>query len=444
MAGEQFKNCLNTKEMKFLKSKNENSKWAWLTLLLVGIISLGVISCSEDEDNNLTPDGGVEAESGYLQVYQVRTPSGVVMYANIGESFPDKIDLSNSIELGSNIGVVASGDNFFVINTNAQTISKWEIDKSTIEANVTGVLSYASLGLTGFVPIAFIDDSKAVLAGFFDGVIAEFNSETMEITETRQIQPLMPGSSNGVSASITSNGIGLENGKVMYSFQHVVEGNCCDFPFDEPTPFMAIYDPSSGSVEYISDERLPIGGLFSTSDANGNWYMSPNYYLEVNRHYFGLDDRYAKYYTIRVDPNGNIDPSFECELSSAITIDYGGQINAVLGNEILVNYQDIDTWPSAYSDRWNWWGNPDFTNNTVIDMTTNATKPFTAFDDYSLGSFYITTIDGDNYFVATTLPEGADVSNQQGDLLRQVSFDEFVLVTEGAPSFNVQNVAKLW
>ncbi|MEM6843489.1 MAG: hypothetical protein AAF632_14775 [Bacteroidota bacterium] len=429
--------------MKIFKSKNSvntGPRWAWTTMLLIGAIAIGMFSCNEDEDSDLTPDpgDGQEAESGWLHAYWVQQPNGTrPFYVQVDERLPAKVDLSAAVELGVGVAPIPSDDGFFTINTNASTISKWEVDKSTFELSVSSAFSYASTGAQPVSLPIFLSDDQGFITDLQEGIVVEFNPEIMEITKIHSVEPVTPASGEGYRVRLFDGDV-LDNGKIFHSIEYTVEGVCCEFPFQEPTPYLAIFDPTTGQVEYKTDPRLPIGGRFTTVDADGFNYISPNEYTAVNRHYFNLNgmDGFDKYFLFRLDGNGNIDEGYTYDLTSILDIDYGGQVNAVQGDEFLVTYNDIDEWPEAYDDRWNWWGDPEFSRISVVNSSTNDVKPFTGLSNFSLGGYYIGTVEGFNYWSAA--------GENSGALVRQVSFDNFEVVTEVPSGSNMSIIGKLW
>jgi hypothetical protein len=47
-----------------------SKKWAWLTMLLIGMITVGITSCDDDDNNmNPDPDNGQEVESAFFIVF---------------------------------------------------------------------------------------------------------------------------------------------------------------------------------------------------------------------------------------------------------------------------------------------------------------------------------------------------------------------------------------
>ncbi|MEM6738292.1 MAG: hypothetical protein AAF620_19710 [Bacteroidota bacterium] len=427
--------------MKTFNSKNlskTSRKWAWMTMLLIGVTSVGITSCSEDDNSEITTVDEVEAESAFLQVYQNSTPGGRITYIRVTETIPEIADITQSIELGTEITIKTFGGQIFAVNPDASTITKWVVDKSSLELSVASVLSFASSGISSTRSLTFASETQAFLFDVVEGVLLELNPESMEITKTHDIGSALPGGSDGMRIGV-NEGFLLNSGKVVWSVSYVADNGCCINPIPENVPSVGVFDPTTDQFTYKYDDRLYGGGSASVND-NGTVYISPNAYIAMNYHYFNILGE-PRYYTLRLDDNGDFDTSFEFELTEVIDIDYGGYLVAKNGDEILVDYYDIDEWAEAWDDRWNWWGNSLYDKASVINLETKEVAPFTGFDNYSNGGNFINNIDGVNYFGGYNW---IDNVGWESDLLKQESFESFTVVTKGSAGVSIGDFVKLW
>ncbi|MEM0941316.1 MAG: hypothetical protein AAGI25_16245 [Bacteroidota bacterium] len=426
-----------------MKNFNKNKKWAWATMLFIGLVAFGITSCSDDE-NNVTPVEG-EAESAILQVVSVVTPGGSsVQYARVTPEILNEFDISQAVELGTGVSVKAFEDDMFVINSSASTITKYSIDRSSLELKVQDILSFASTGLTSTRTLVFASSTRAFISDLNEGVILEFNPESMEITTTLNVPVPVPNAPSNLNVAIFQAFL-LNSGKVVWPIDYNAGPSCCDNPVPtEGVPAIAVFDPSTNQLTYKSDPRLPLGNR-SFQSGDGTVYLGAAPWLGFFQNYFGsLPD--ANYNLIRLDDNGDFESTgFDAE--NVLEIDYGGNIQSAQGDEALIRYQNIDAWPESYDDRWNWWGDPAFNFDVVVSLSDNTFRPFNEFDEYTLGVVSIGNVDGQNYYAAYTATsigfEGGD-QEQTVDLIRQESFDNFTTVQTIPFDAGIVLVTRLW
>ncbi|MEM9389691.1 MAG: hypothetical protein AAGA02_04410, partial [Bacteroidota bacterium] len=121
-----------------------NSKRTWTTMLAIGVISFGIYSC--DDDDTSIEQAVEEAESAWVYGFGFDTPSGYVSYMGVYEQIPEQADKATAVELGSSASVFSYGENAFIWDSEAVTMTRWSIDKSSLELSVDAILSLASTG----------------------------------------------------------------------------------------------------------------------------------------------------------------------------------------------------------------------------------------------------------------------------------------------------------
>ncbi|MEM6737162.1 MAG: hypothetical protein AAF620_13950 [Bacteroidota bacterium] len=420
-----------------------NKKQAWASMLLLGVIFVGIFSCSTDDSTDIATEEA-EAESAYFQYYRNETPGGSVIYINVNENIPEVADLSTSVELGIEVVAIPFGENIYTIDGNASTVTKWQVDRSSLGLSVTDLFSIASTGVVSSIgfgeyttrTIVFASDTQAFIANLLEGSILEWNPTTMEIVKTHKVDPVVPAGDDYYIDIF--RGLALEGGKVAWSLDHYPPETCCDLNFAESLPILAVLDPATGDFSYKYDDRMPYGGL-ATTFADGNAYMSSSRYVGMTNNYFDTDKE-SDHYMLKIDSDGNFDPSFEFNISAVADIGWGGQVLTLQGNEILVDYHAISEWPEAFDDRWNWWGTTGINEVKVINIETNQTRDFTGFADYNGGFWPWGVLEGANYYAGYNYEDG----DTKADLLKQNSFDDIVVVTTAPDGIFIEGIARLW
>ena len=430
--------------MKYTKVKLMNSRW--LSALLMLVTAFGSMSCQDDDvaSEDMTPDEQ-EVESAILQVISVTTPGGTsVQYASVTPEILDDFDISQAVELGTGVAVTYFEDDMYVINSSASTITKYSVDRSTLELQVEDILSFASTGITSTRTLVFASSTRAFLSDLLEGSILEFNPESMEITTTYNVPVPVTDIPANLNVFIFQ-GFLLNGGNVVWPIDYNAGGTCCDDPVPlEVMPSVAVFDPTTNQLTYKSDPRLPLGNR-SFQGGDGTVYLGAAPWLGFFQNYFGsLPGAY--YNLVRLDANGDFESSgFSAE--GLLDIDYGGNIQSAQGDEVLIRYQDIDAWPESYDDRWNWWGDPAFNFDVVVNLADNTFRTFDQFDEYSLGVVNVGNIDGQNYFAAyTAVSVGFEDGDQQQtvELIRQESFDNFTPVQTLPFDAGINLITRLW
>ncbi|MEM8894645.1 MAG: hypothetical protein AAGC88_08715, partial [Bacteroidota bacterium] len=275
-----------------------------------------------------------------------------------------------------------------------------------------------------------------------EGTILEFSPETMEIVTSFGVPVPVPNAPENLNVYVFGSYL-LNDGKVVWTIDYNAGGACCDDPVPmDVMPSIAVFDPTTNQLTYKSDPRVPLGNR-SYQGGDGSVYLCAAPWLGFFQNYFGSLPN-ANYHTLRLDDNGDFEAnSFAAE--GLIDVDYGGNITSAQGDEVLIRYQDIDAWPESYGDRWNWWGDPAFNRDVIVNVATNTFRSFNQFEEYSIGVVDVGNIDGNNYFAGyTALTIGFDDQQQGVELVRQESFDNFTAVQSLPNNTNIVLIKRLW
>ena len=157
------------------------------------VIAFGLFSngCSDDDPPAPTDPVNTEAESAYLLGYRVETPEGRVYYMEAHEEIPSNSNVSEAVELGLNRRIFSYGEHPYIWSGDDATMTKWTLDKTTLELSTDGVVSFGNTGISGFVaPPIFLSETQAFFSELAEGVIVEWNPTTMEITKVHNVDPL--------------------------------------------------------------------------------------------------------------------------------------------------------------------------------------------------------------------------------------------------------------
>lgn len=430
--------------MKFFKSKNTiktSKRWTWIAILLTGVVSIGIISCSDD-DPSVTDTDPVEVESAWVLAYRSETPQGRVYYMEVNETIPSESNVSNAVELGLNNRIYSFGENPLTWNGDAGTITRWNVDRTNLDLSVDAILSFASNGVTGNIgaPI-FLSETRAFMQNLAEGVIVEWNPTTMEITTVYNVSdfPEVPGGTGqyipgGFTSGITSGG------KIIYPIEYRLS-TCCEYVAPQAA-IVGVFDPETGTLEYKQDGR----SLTSNSlvqNQQGDNYISPSAFNSFVETYYNVDPQNlpGPYTILKVDDNGNFDPNFSFDLKSVLPIEIATGFNVIFEDKIVLSYVDSNEYqlPDEFDQRFAVFGAATF-NSVAVDLETGEVLPFDAFDGYNYSGFPATT-DGDLYIVAgiTAGPGGAEESF----FLRQNGFNDFTVVSSHVGG-TMQHIGRLW
>ncbi|MEM1118802.1 MAG: hypothetical protein AAGJ18_00050 [Bacteroidota bacterium] len=435
------------------KVNKQTTSWQWLMLLFVGFLAIAITSCGDDaieemeemQEEQVVPDP--EVESAVLQITSVRNPGGdAVIYATVTPEVAENFDISQAVELGINVAIETFEDDMFVINASSSTITKYSVDRTTLDLQVEGILSFASTGITSTRTLVFASATRAFISDLLEGSILEFNPETMEIANTFDVSVPVTDVPENLNLFIFQ-GYLTNGGKVVWPIDYNAGPACCDDPVPlEVMPSIAVFDPATNQLTYKSDARLPLGNR-SFQGGDGSVYLTSASWMGFFQNYFGsVPD--AGFHIVRLDDNGDFETDYGFAAEGLIDVDYGGDINAVQGDEALIRYNDIEAWPESYEQRWSWWGDPAFSFDAVVNLSDNTFRMFDGFDEYGLGVGNIGSIDGKNYYAAyTAVTVGWEEGEQpfEVELIRQESFDNFTTVQTGFPqNAGISLITTLW
>lgn len=402
-------------------------------MLLIGVISLGITSCDKNDDDDVNPSGN-EVASAKIVAIESWGPEGSIIYMGIYDGeVPSEIDIKDAIEIGANGSVYSLGENPYTWNANAGTITKWAVDKQTLEPSPIGILSLASTGFSGTAtdPV-FVSETRAFSTNLNEGLIVEWDPSTMEITKVHDV-PVNPYLSIPHSL-IEEWAKYVRDSKIIIPIYFGESQECCTF-HNTGGEMVAVFDLNSNTLEYIQDPRNQANeGAFAV-DENQNMYSYPGYDAMWSTAYKGsTEDHFT---VLKVNSDGNYDPNFELNLKDILPIEFLFNATTVFDNKMVLEYVDDSfTWPSAWDDRWSVYDHP--SKRVSIDLTTKEVKDFTALDGYTWIGVR-GEIDGVKYFRGY-LP--AD----QGDgvaLFRQNSFEDYTKITT-MNNGDIRYISKLW
>lgn len=400
-------------------------KWAWLTMLLIGMLTVGITSCDEDDTSNVTPDpdNGQEVESAWLYGFNQNTPSGFVNYLAVYEDHPSKVDVKNAVEIGaSNAGLVFSyEENPYTWNGDASTITKWSIDKTTLEINVSGLMSLATYGISNFEPF-FVSQNEAYAFDLAEGIIVKWNPSEMEVLEEINVDPIPTVSNNtaflGMMKGSELNGLYV----VPISYD---PGECCDWE-SIGGAMVAVFDPASKSLKYYSDERSMSTDWIVKGD-DGNIYVLSNWTSAFVHKYYDVDpnDLEPANTILRLNQDGTFDENFELNLDTVIgEITMSENTVGIVDGKIGLNYYYRESGLSDFENRWDIWEDPANTKYSIVDLQTKEVSSFNGFEGLNLnGAWPVNNVEGRTYL------GGGHNGWQDSYILRQNSINNYEIVT---------------
>ncbi|MEM9830039.1 MAG: hypothetical protein AAF944_05355 [Bacteroidota bacterium] len=420
--------------MKFLKSNNVSNKLVRTPILLLGFITLGLFSCSDDDNDVTMATDEQEAESGFIFAYRFQTDQGRVWYMSAHPEIPSEPDVENSVELGFNAQIYSYRENVFTWNGDASAMTKWEVDRTTFEIRPVAVLSFAQTGISGgyLGPPVFISETRAYYTLLLEGAIVEWNPSTMEIIEAHQVEPNPLGPL--VPVQFTSEWWKyIRNDKLIMPIAYNELAECCDF--DNPNGAMvAVFDLNTKTIEYIQDDRLLVSEDNFILDENDDMYVVPGWSFFV-REYFDVDTTNLpnQFSMLKFNDDGTFDPNFEINFEEIFPSERI-QVSHIFGNSVVVNYYDTSyTLPPNWDDRFSLFDQE--VKWATVDLTTKEVQPFNAFDNYNFVIEW-TEIDGVSYFLA-----GGD---ETIDFIRQDGPNNFQVAVTGVNGAQPRHLARLW
>lgn len=409
--------------------------------MLIGVtISLGIFSCSEDDSTNVNPNG-VEAESAWIYAFRNETPQGRVYYMSAHENIPEASNSSVAVELGLNTRIYSYGEHPYTWNGDASTITKWKVDKETLELSVEGIMSLASHGIQGRVgPPAFNSETQAFSSKLSEGIIIEWNPTTMKITKIHNVEPLPTQGDKGIElAWVTEWNKYVHDNKIIFPIQIELPSQCCTYDSPGRGVMVGVFDIESGSLDYLRDERLLSSYSIPITDEADNIYLYPSEDAGFINPYFEVDmnDLPSVHNLLRFTPDGRYDENFSLNLKDILGGDpFYLNFNFITNNKLSLTYLDLSNYefPENFDDRWEVFGLTN-TKNVLIDLDSKDVVPFTAMNNY-YGSRILSSNNNLNYMVAWKNDGGAD-------LLRQDAPTQFTLLSSHTNG-DFQHIDKLW
>ena len=408
-------------------------KWAITSLFLLGALSAGIFSCSDDDNNNATPEQP-EVESALLMDWGFDSPSGngVIRYAKVYTDIPSSLDNSTAVELGLNVSPQVYNGNMYSLDNNSKTLTKWTVDRTTLDLSVESIMSYASTGInasTIALGITFVSDSSAFLHDFTAGISVEFSPNSLEITDLINHSPL-PTRNNFISGG----GATIElNGKYVFPVGYSPI-NCCDY--SEPTnATIGVFDPKAGTVDYKMDERNSgTSGLIKTED--GKVYVIPFLFQSIVDQTFRVPDNHQGNLSIlRLDDNLDFDSNYFLDLEQLFPeISIFMSTAFIESGQIQVTYNDFEV--PSWDQRFGFFTNP--SKSALIDLETLEVNDFTALDQFS-AVLVRAAFEGRNILVGLDQVNG----ETQSTLLRQEGATEFTSILSQIGG-TIGNAQKLW
>ena len=403
------------------------------------MITLGVFfsACSDDNgstDPDPNPDSvEPEATSAWLYDYYLSTPEGRIHYMDAVEELPSNVDVDGSVELGLNARTYAIGENVYTLSPSAGTLTRWDVDRTTLEISPSGLISYASTGAgNGSADRAvFYSETQAYLPNFTEGVIVEIDPTEMRITKVHNIPPVLDAPIDGVFVSQSEGDV--IHDKVICTLE-VSMNQCCEYNVPPGGAIVAVLDPASSAFQYNKDQRSLASDRIVLYDENGTGYVQPSRNNGfMGQYHNGVPSGPGLFTLLKLDENGNFDSDFNVDLSEGSSINWYGRAATIFDNKVILTYANFE-WPDSWDERWSFYGDETAFNTISLDLETKEVRPFTIFDDF-IEVLYINTIDGTNYFTGF----GADSSK----ILRQNGFEDYteVLINAGG---GILTLEKLW
>jgi hypothetical protein len=394
-------------------------------LLLVAMAVITIVSCKKDD---VDPGNGEEAETAFIRGINAYTPGGTINYVEVVKSLSAAVDLSKAIELGQNTRIYSVGDKPYTINSGAKTITKWNVNKTTLNLSVDAILSYASTG-SNSTNVVFVSETSAFINDLIEGIIIEFNPSNMEITKTYNVTSLEVPSNFGAFY----NGY-AHNGKIVFPirWQPVT---CCDYP-NPLYATVAVFDPATGSVTYNVDERSLAINSILYADGNSSVFLLPNSYNASINHFYNANQNIFSVFKLKAD--GSIDDSYEVDLTVGLP-------KMKLYNSSSFVYQDVAVFTYSEDEFTGSFANRTATQNAMTfkavsyNLKTNEVKAFTAFANYARGVNRKAVIDGKGYFVAYN----PSANTLDTDLLVQNGLEDFTVISS-IKGGDFPYIEKLW
>lgn len=405
--------------MKNLNTNKIDKSISWLSLLLLGLVTCTFTACENDEGE--ITNNGAEAETASLVTFGQDTPGGWVTYMTVFEDAPTKIDIGDAVELGgSSSRVLIHGSDIYSYDPAASTITKWNVDRSSLELNPSSIISFASLGHSDGATPFISSDNQAFIFSLNEGLVTEWNPSTMEIIENITVPSNPLAAIHPETSPSTLYGYLLNNSNIalpVWYDQRV----CCDY-VNPGGAMVAVYNPTSKSIDYKQDSRLISGQDKFVVNDNGDMYQVPVVYNWFIDEYYN-ESNYPLHSILKFNSNGDYDKSFEFDLEDYIPIKITREVAFISEDNIVCVYYDTTYQAQSWENKYHFFSQPSI--KVSINLNTLEVEPFTALDEYN-SFFHLNTIDGVNYI--RTLQQFENQSTL-ATILRENSFGDYTVVT---------------
>lgn len=410
--------------------RKTTTKWTGMAFLFLTIMAIGITSCKKDDEPTLD-NNREEVATAFVRSIISYTPNGWVNYIEVVEDLTTNPDFSKAVEIGLYVGsdIHSVGEHPMTLNNDAKTITKWKVDKATLELSVEGVLSYASTGISSN-DITFVSETTAFINDLSEGIIVEFNPSTMEITKTHNVTPLQYPD----NFSFYTEG-NLYNGKIIFPIQWNTSGLCCDYP----SPLQAtvgVFDPATKILTYDTDERA-IGLHYNPLIDGDNVYLTPSHSQNnFIQEFYGAAP--SPFTVLKLNSDGTINDSYSSDILDGLP-DATLMSNSlfITQNKFVFLYSEDKLTGTSYDDRYSTRSGMEF-HSVVYDLNTQETTPFTSFDKYYQVYLYA-TINGVKYYRGRY----EENDNLNTDVLMQNSLESYTVIST-IENGGVEYLGKLW
>lgn len=408
-------------------------------LLFLATMAFGVSSCSKD-DNDDQNSGGEDAKTAWVIGYGVQTQQGRIYYMEARENLPSNTNPGEAVELGLNSRIYSYGENPYTWNGDASTMTKWEVDKSTLALKPSGIISFASTGVTGNIAgPAFISETQAFSTNLAEGVVIEWNPSTMEITKKHQVDPFPNVGVDGLLFEFNKEV--TADGKILIPIETNPVYTCCEYPKAGAGARTAIFDPVAGKVTYHVDNRLlGSSNAHYTDPVTGSRYATPAWGNSFVPVYFNNAASLPKPRTLlKVNDDGTFDPNYEYNLDDVLGMAFYYSTSFIYDNKIVFTYVSDDYKWGSFAEAAYIFG-ADF-KTAQIDLETNEVKPFDGLSGYSYNSLGEgRTIDGKTY---VGISDNRTDTDRSSTILQQNAIDDYTVITKHSGG-NIEHYNKLW
>ncbi len=392
---------------------------------------------SEDDDADVGPGTDPnEIENAVVIVYRIIDTNSDTWFIEAYEDIPSGVDISTVTEVGQAGSTVNPVGDAVIVWNGEGLITKWAVDRTTLDVFQDGTIDIAELGVEGDIgTIISKSPTEAYLMDNKIGVIVEFNPEIMEVVEVIEYPPYQP--------------VGWfpndPNEPFVNTFQHRLVDDLIIAPFmtgdfvDFNAPYEAImfvFNTVTNEVKFVTDDRMATGNDRFLTAPSGEMYFPNRFYAGLLTTFADHDESLLPPTTsiLRFLPNGTWDPDFFLDMKEVTGTDFIWRPQFVVGNEMVVSYWPEET-PIDPNESWGGiFGQP--RTASTINLDTFESRPFTSLDQYN-GFNIIGEFQGTIYLSAFPA-EGPNI------LVRQDGIESYSEVFQSAEGVQLRQVAQLW